>query len=243
MIPNKLSDLTILERKWLDLFADLRQCPANYDVDATTLAAPFLSTRLPGYDDCGAGTVMIVGKATSGNNTLGNIPVQDNYDVCTVKLRPPGVIEEVLEGSERSHFLHFALLLSCQVARTTGVHCAPFTNLIWTNLLKIGCTLDNPAAALREQQADLAFETLLAEVNEYKPSLVVITTDYYCNGLMCRTLREMIGCAPSPTDQKRGWWAHEAGEKGPAVLWTKHPAGKPGKVWKEWLWQARRLLE
>ena len=119
MSPRPLSEL---EGEWLKLFAVMRRNPASYGIDAGQLAAPFLSVPASRNDGVGGrGTVMLVGKATSGQNTLGCAIVADTYDADTVKRRTPEVLAEVKEGEERSSFLRFAQRLSKEAADAASV--------------------------------------------------------------------------------------------------------------------------
>ena len=173
--PRSLSELELV---WLTLFTKLRCAEAEAGTHPSSLAAPFLSTALPSYEPGGPGTVMLVGKATAGKNTLGEADVMDVYDAATVKQRTPAVAEEVSEGKYYgSNFLRFAHKLSDAGAEQARSHAAPFAeqsakpfaNLIWTNLAKIGVTEGNPPASLFREQDALAVETILAEASFYKP--------------------------------------------------------------------------
>jgi hypothetical protein len=212
--------LAVIETEWLDLYTEIRNCPERWGLDTTEISAPFLSSSLPGYVPGGTGTIMLVGKATSGDNTLGSSPVRGTYDATTVKLRTPAVVEEVLQGVEGSAWWRFARHLSDIAYRAVGTEGSPYTNMIWTNLIKIGVPRGNPPARLANLQADLAVETLLAEVKEYRPALLVMATGHYRNGLMCRALREIIESAPEEREQEKGWWAQAGVARRPAVLWA-----------------------
>ncbi len=75
MSPRPLSEL---EGEWLKLFVDLRRNQDAYGIDAGQLAALFLSTPASEKYRAGSrGTVMLVGKATSGRNTLDKAAVAD----------------------------------------------------------------------------------------------------------------------------------------------------------------------
>ena len=135
--PISPRPLPELEGEWLKLFTDMRCNPDAYGINAGRLAAPFLSTPASDAYKAGSrGTVMLVGKATSGRNTLNDAPVADAYDAETIKRRTPAVFDEVAKGVETSPFLRFSQRLSKDIAEAAKTKSEPFENLIWTNLAK-----------------------------------------------------------------------------------------------------------
>ena len=240
---SEVRPLESLEAEWLVLFETMQSSPETYGIRAGALAAPFLSASSTNYRPESPGTVLLVGKATAGRNTLGGAAVRDTYNVETVKLRTLAVIEEVLLKEYGSSWWRFARRLSENVARATAQECSPFSNLVWTNLIKIGVVSGNPSAAYIRPQAELAENTLLAEAAFYRPALMVLSTGFYRFGLMCRILRRLVGDAPNTEAQKRGWWTHAGDEGRPAILWTGHPQAKRTAITEEWLAQAYSLSQ
>jgi len=244
MPPRPLLEL---EGEWLRLFTEMRHNPGKYRIDAGQLAAPFLSTPASNTYTAGRhGTVMLVGKATSGLNTLGSAAVADAYKPETVKQRTPAVFDEVTAGIERSQFLRFAQRLSEAVAEAAGISIRPFDNLIWTNLAKIGVRSGNPSGAYFNAQMELAVETLAAEITHYRPSLVVASMAWFGYGPLRRAIPEMWDDHPNhPTRRtnRPDWWSHPANNGRPAILWTMHPQGKPLKVLDAWLDEAQKLVK
>ena len=241
MVPRPLKEL---EGVWLELFADMRQNPDRYGIDADQLAAPFLSRSDVAYAPGTRATVMLVGKATSGKNTLDNEDVKEKYDLEAVKLRVGAVIEEVILGVERSPFMRFAQSLSAAISTETGEDFGSFENLIWTNIAKIGVISGNPSGAYFNAQMELAVETLAAEVDYYKPSLVVTSTAWFGYGPLRRAIPEMWDDHPNHSDrkdEKQNWWVYPAKGERPAFLWTKHPQAKATATLDIWLEEAQRL--
>lgn len=227
--PRSLSEL---ELAWLKLFTKLRCAEAEAGTHPSSLAAPFLSTALLGYEPGGPGTVMLVGKATAGKNTLGNADVTDVYDAATVKRRTPAVVEEVISGEYGSGFWRFARKLSDAGAEQARSHAAPFANLIWTNIAKIGVAEGNPSASLFRNQDTLAVETILAEALFYKPHLVVFATSWYRYGCVNRILQQLTGAKEGEGLSQDRDWSSPRRADAPAVLWTGHPERKP-RAWIE----------
>lgn len=229
-VPRPLSEL---ELAWLDLFTKVRRAEAEVGTHPSNLAAPFLSTALPGYEPGGPGTVMLVGKATAGKNTLGEADVTDVYEAATVKQRTPAVVEEVRSGEYYgSSFWRFARKLSDAGTERARSHTEPFANLIWTNIAKIGVAEGNPPASLFREQDALAVETILAEALFYKPSLVVFATSWYRYGCVNRILQQLTGAKEGEGLSRDGDWSSPRRAGVPAVLWTGHPQGK-SRAWTE----------
>lgn len=228
--PRPLSEL---EEEWIALFSTLRCAEASKTeirLRLGNLAAPFLSAALTGYEPSGPGTVMLVGKATAGKNTLGDAAVGDGYTAETVKQRTPAVVEDLMSDKHNTHFWRFARKLSDAAAEKAGLQVIPFANLIWTNLAKIGVTEGNPTATLFRHQDALAVETILAEVGCYKPRLVVFTTGWYRSGCVGRILQQLVNASEGEGLSKEGYWSSPRRADAPAVLWTGHPQGKT----REW---------
>ena len=230
--PRPLSELELV---WLALFTKLRRAEAEAGTHPSSLAAPFLSTALEGYEPGGPGTVMLVGKATAGKNTLGEAEVTDVYDAATVKQRTPAVVEELIAGKYYgSSFWRFACKLSDAGAEQAKSHVAPFaeqfTNLIWTNIAMIGVAKGNPSASLFRNQDALAVETILAEALFYKPRLVVFATGWYRYGCVNRILQQLTGAKEGEGLSQDRDWSSPRRADAPAVLWTGHPQGK-SRAW------------
>ena len=225
-----------LETEWLQLFASMRLNPGAYKIEAKNLAAPFLSTANDGYRPGTPGSIMVVGKATSGKNTLGRAEVADEYDADTVKRRISEVIQESHEGKEHSVFMRFTRELSVAVAEGVGqIQQQPYENLIWTNLAKIGVISGNPTGPYLQAQMELAVETLASEIAHYKPSIVVTTVHSFGYGPLRRAISELWESGPH--DSVGSWpsyWRHPAQGGRPAILWTMHPERKKHAVLEAW---------
>lgn len=210
-----MSGLGEAQSEWLTLFHRLRS-------EFTDLGAPFLSVKPAGYDPLKIPSVLYVGKATKDawylDEFLGKGTVQERYD------RTNGFLDDVREGLYRSPFWDFALRLSARLAELNSNKFESLQNLVWTNISKIGAQDGNPGMALRRAQHDLSLRTLILEIAEYRPRLIVFVTNSYEESIV----RE-IANAPDDSDwaaEDKGrdwhWWRPRNGEI-PAILWTCHP--------------------
>ena len=241
MSPRSLPEL---EDEWLKLFTEMRSNPDACGINAGRLAAPFLSTpATDAYKAGSRGTVMLVGKATSGRNTLDDAPVALAYDVETVKRRTPAVFNEVVKSVETSPFLRFGQRLSKDVAEAAGPKSEPFENLIWTNLAKIGMQSGNPGGPYLKAQMELAVETLAAEIAYYRPSLVVTAVHDFGYGPLRRAIPELWEDGPHKQASWPTYWSQSARNGRPAVLWTMHPERKEPAVLDTWSKVARHLVK
>ncbi len=237
--PRALSEL---EAIWLQRFEELR-AEENQAPGPPVLAAPFLSVAPPAYRPGSPGTIMLVGKATSGDNTLGEAPIHDRYNLAAVQERYRAVIEDQLTRAYTSPFLNFAERLSKKGLQYTIGKLQPFDNLIWTNLTKIGTRKGNPAGSLTGAERHLIAETLAAEIKIYRPRLVVVTTGFYRFGLVREILTALSG--EDGKDQMYSasrLWAKTKTANGPAYLWTMHPQGKRAVTLEDWITEADALM-
>jgi hypothetical protein len=117
--------------------------------------------------------------------------------------------------------------------------------VIWTNLAKIGTLKGNPPLNCIQDQSDLACRTLNAEVEEYKPQLIVLVSAGFA-------VREIV--YPAFNTRSRNQWQEFKLEdkddycqlKGvpgrPTVLWFNHPQLKSAKLKNLWLEKIRESM-
>ena len=222
--------LVSLEEEWTSLFRDLRT--KNYPhIRPGELAAPFLSIPYAGYEPDGQDTMMLVGKATFNKNTSSMKDVEDSYTIDRIKERTRRALDGVGEPGEYSAFTSFMLFLSNAAAREFKKEAPRFRNLIWTNLAKIGQIGQNPSGALLRVQDQLAVDTLVAEIETYRPKLVIFATGYYCYGRINRVIEKLTALSPDINFASTGEWHYCKDRHPPAILWTGHPQGKPDAWW------------
>jgi hypothetical protein len=217
-----------LQLKWFDKFDEMSEI-----VSEDCLAAPFVSVPDKSVGPVRCGSILLVGKAT---------------DKCWRKDaflqsrgRPP---EKRLEERQDASKAHLAEMLTKPNSSFwyfwNQLRDELKVPVIWTNLAKLGVMEGNPAGKRLMLQKDLAKDTLKAEIEEYKPSMVFLVSGTYAE-------KPIVFPVFGPSDQweKPGdyWWQQRT-EEMPPVLWTYHPQGRHGRKEQraEWIGQARRLL-
>ena len=214
-----------IEPKWIEKFYEVR----SRFRDVPPLAAPFLSVSDPHAEPGGAGPILLVGKATRGDWRLDHFLSREGRPFeQQVDERRAATLEHLtyMRNRQTSPFWRFWKSL-----HEIG------SPVIWTNLVKIGVKHGNPGRKYVEAQSSLACATLRAEIDEYKPSLVVVAADY---------AKEQV---TYPVFGERAEWVIrddgvcwiERTASSPAVLWTDHPQIKPKEVLRSWLEKAREL--
>ncbi len=231
-----------LERKWIELFDELR-CAAD---TKDKIAAPFLSIRAAEER-----SILYVGKATAkdwyrDDSAFGPPhPINKEAMDARVKERYECAQEFVqnVAPTYNSGFWQFARELSAEAAKKWKVPFeSPLQHITWTNICKIGALKGNPRGLLFSKQRDLAIETLREEINLYKPQLICFVTWNYAWDLV----REVFGDSTDEFwDQARNdeWiWCRRPRDGMPTALLTGHPERKPENLRKKWLNTARELL-
>jgi hypothetical protein len=211
---------------WIGKFDEMQKVD-----DQQQLAAPFLS--VPGGPDALAqfGPVMLVGKATAGCWKLDEFKLKANRPLDERVAERRCATEKHLELMRQhpsSAFWRFWTSL--------GALGSP---VIWTNLAKIGVIKGNPWGSYLAAQAGLACATLRAEIDEYKPSLVLIAADY----AKCEIIYPVFGERATwneRADHEFCWIDRKSSR--PAVLWTDHPERKRKTRISRWLEKAQELV-
>ena len=140
-------------RRWLKLFDASSE---NSLIKHKRLAAPFLS-----YAPNGRATILYMGKATGGDWFKRNFHGRVGERIeCTERW-----ITAVKNREYHSAFWHFFRELEKLQS-----------NVIWTNVCKIGVRYGNPRGEYLRFQRALAIETLRLELRLYRPTLVVFAT-------------------------------------------------------------------
>ena len=200
----------------LKLFNDL-QADSKIGEHVT---APFVSVTPSGYDPSVNPCILYVGKAEGGygaedRDKFLQCPTIDQLRKATIKF-----LEKVNAGkcnTQFSQFWHLAKLLSNNKLQ----------NLVWTNICKLSVIgkNGNPTGTLFEVQKDLAIRTLKAEIETYRPRLVIFVTSDYAESL----IRKLVGDCKDISWTKENdklWWRKRTKDF-PGMLWTLHPERKP----------------
>lgn len=233
--------LASLEQEWISLFSKLR-AGAFPRIRGAGLAAPFLSTPCAEYEPGGQDTIMLVGKATFNVNTVGMREIGNDYTVDDAKERTRSALDAVGEHGEHSAFTSFMLDLSKAAANAFGKQKPQFSNMIWSNLAKIGQIGRNPSGPLIDAQDHLAVATLVAEVETYRPRLVIFATGFYGYGRVNRVIEKLTGLPPGVKYSLTGDWRYCKPGYPPAILWTGHPERKSDVWWANEIGTALDLL-
>ena len=209
-----------LQHLWIERFQIMQENPK---LDAEKLAAPFLSVMPDGYDPAKHRGILLVGKATGGEWYRSSF--EEHRSVAERQKTTQYFIKDAANGgSDHRAFWRFARALD---EMNSGSSTERFKNLIWSNVAKVGVLSGNPSGQYLNLQADLAVETLKAEIDTYKPTLVVFTVENYAYDLLEQVL-ENYGAG----DQDERWvkqsdisW-RPRDKNAPAFMCTNHPQGK-----------------
>lgn len=194
------------------------------------VTAPFFSSAAfdhPQY------CVLLVGKATAGDYWLGSYKraLRESPETA-MRERLRRNREFLSGGGNRGPFWRFVERVA-ELRPDLG-----WDGVIWSNVAKIGCLKGNPSGPLLSAQEDLARRTLVQEVREYKPAVVVFVTANYAD--------EIINDAFGFTSA--GWESSPKGTPDPEVwlkrgsrdfpkvrfLWVRHPQGKTRRQIDYW---------
>lgn len=232
-------NLNALEEQWFNKWDGF---DASIEHSAITPAAPFFSIGSYPPDREADQTILLVGKATHGNWYMSFFAeAKDKPTADRIEERKDSTIDFLQFHSGKSRSFFWALYRG--LLEQTGA------NTVWTNLAKIGVCRPqgenesiNPWRKCLTAQADLAQQTLIAEMNEYKPDLVLLVTGNYA-------LKEVVNPVFCPdgtwetifVSGYKLWHIPKRGGR-PAVLRTGHPGFKPKEERAVWVEAARRLL-
>ena len=208
---------------------------ASYDPEGRYLAGPFLSTPDPDQVEDTHFSIMLVGQATKGNWFL------PQFEECrerklSIEDRVMQCREHTLDFQADGHYRKFKNSDFWRFMRDLKE--ALDTQVIWTNLAKIGLQYGNPRGQVLSDQSDLAIATLRAEVREYRPQLVVLVSGGFA-------VKEIV--YPTFDTRTRNEWQEfqleakddycllESTKIHPTILWFNHPRGKSGHAKNRWI--------
>jgi hypothetical protein len=229
-------ELSEIWKEWLDLFHKIDLDPEKYGIKRDMLAGPFLSTTLPDYDPGRHKAVMIVGRATHRDWYVNDFRAFKNEGEYSheraINFLSRNTLHEI-ENNNNGDFFKFIKRISQQISRIDAIDLPIYQNIIWSNLAKIGVSNGNPKNTLLRAQVELARRTLLAEIEAYKPNLVIVTHGNYAN---CeRTGTDIVHSVFDSTedpwieDDNRFLWYRTGGFGSPAIMLTDHPQNPAAK--------------
>lgn len=174
-----------------------------------------------------ANRVLYVGKATEGSFGADQL----DFSQANVE-RTREVARSVFEqqiGRSGPTFWGFANA----AARSANAAVPPLSNLIWSNIAKIGALSGPPTGRLLDDQLTLAEETLRAEIHRYQPSLVIFVTKQFGETVLRTVASGVLDAAWGKFRESKEdaealdiWW-RESRSGAPAYIWMQHPQGKP----------------
>ena len=220
--------LSALQEQWIQLYDEL-----GGSFDSQVLAAPFVSVLEDPSEAASARKILLVGKATAGG--------WDNVHFDSTKNQPLTArlqerrcftlkqLKEIGNGDQNpSAFWRFRERLE-QIS----------SQVVWTNLVKIGFENDNPSLPFIQRQKELAQRTLRAEMEEYKPALVALVTNKFAANEIAHPVFGHRDSWEQPTDSM---WFKRATQTEPAMLWVDHPQMKLKDEVDCWLDKAQDLV-
>jgi hypothetical protein len=207
------STLDPLWQEWLTLHERLSA------VRSERLAGLFPGYKPDGYE-AHKTRILYVGKATAGP-FVADLSLLPGRDLEQQKAFAKVCFYRITGG-----FWQFAERLSTALGGDNR------SNLVWSNLCKIGTHTGNPSDELVGLQQELAIKTLRAEIVEYNPTIVVFVSNQFAQKIL-------LGGIDNPTDgswnkseeedpqQVKDVWWRKATATTPAVLWMRHPQFAP----------------
>ena len=174
---------------------------------------PFLAGQGKHYC-CSTPKVLFVGKATG---RWSNVKDTNNRK----KIREAS--DQLLDaGGLSSPFWNYMRRLGQQISPDCGEQ--PLRHIAWTNIARLGYKGGNPEGDNFTQQKAICKKLLEAEISTLKPDLIILLTNNY----QWRFVKEFFSsiswqCLPDPHEYAwYGIWRNQT-----AVVWTRHPQGKP----------------
>ncbi len=205
--------------EWFDLY-NLLSAKKEY---ANQLAGLFVGHVPTGFADQPK-KILYVGKATRGQFRRPADTSDDptNFD-WTLQLHQK-YAAELFADLRCGGFWPFADKISKEMDSDSR------SNLAWTNLCKMGMTTKNPSDKLIDFQKSLAIQTLRAEIDLYRPDLVVFVTNNFAKQILFEAVNaeDIESWSKSEMETPREvediWWRRGRSDC-PAILWMRHPQG------------------
>lgn len=201
------SALLKIWREWINLHTVLDKGMPD------SIAAPFFSAA--SSQKC-PNQILVVGKATDKDWWLGDYRKLRKSPDEAIRNRLRRNRQIVRAGGNRKAFWKLFERLAELFPQPDSC------NLVWSNIAKIGCLKGNPEGILLSVQKDLAERTLRAEIEEYRPLLIIFATGSYATDVITRVVGSDGWDQSKKSDpDDELWW-----RKGPPVmLGIRHPQG------------------
>lgn len=124
--------------------------------------------------------------------------------------------------------------LARRISELADPDCTDLSNLAWSNIFKQGVTRGNPSGKFAGGQRQAALQELKAEVDQLKPSLIVLVTGDYYDDIPKAAYQIINGEVGDqaltrkavPGEEKWDLWSRPAYSSFPPIVWTYHPQGK-----------------
>ena len=208
--------------RWVKLHKDIRS--GSFPKITQKVEGLFVGHVPDGYKTEGK-RILYVGKATDGAFEVPLSSTKSSYS------RLVTIASDCFYCKPAAGFWSFAANLS----RTLNRNCEELRNVAWSNLCKISASEGVPSNDLIEAQFDLACETLLTEIAECEPSVVVFVTHHFGEEILNKVVDTVnsLSWQRSENDVSRSvddvWWKN-GGQGSPAFLWMRHPQFAPSTL-------------
>lgn len=206
--------LTTLWLEWIGLHRMLEKALK------AEITAPFFSSAASDHpDDC----VLLVGKATArdywGDDYRKSLRKSEKEAMRDRLMRNREIVSSGYSGSFWRLFNQVAELRP-DMGRD---------GVIWSNVAKIGTKTGNPTGLLLSAQGDLARRTLVEEVREYKPLLVIFVNGNYAEQIVLDAFgwfKKDDRWKDCDAEGNVSWCSGSQEFPKVQFLWVRHPQGK-----------------
>jgi len=221
-----------IQSQWITKYDEMR---VAHGLDGQLLAGPFLSVPDPFEQTSKLQPILLVGQATREDWFLSRFKTNRGKPIHKrVEERLNTTREFLMDPKynqyKKTDFWRFWKNLK----ERTG---AP---VIWTNLAKIGVKTGKIPYKFQSEQKDLALKTLEAEIEQYKPALVVFVTGPF---LRLEIIRPFFGMDEDCFNKETKCCSRKQISNSPALLWTFHPRSIRKEMICAWLDKANALYK
>ncbi|MBB5373001.1 hypothetical protein [Acidocella aromatica] len=221
-------DLTKLQHQWIELYYKMSRAP---DLVAEKLAAPFLSTLTEENKQNHSRNVLYIGKATAKDWYKPNFEAEPTVQARHQKTCE--FLQWIEGGGSTSAFWRLGKRFNDLMAQKQT---ASLSNLIWTNIAKIGVDRGNPSRTYLRHQQELAILTLIEEIKGYKPKLIVFVSSDYAKDIVREVFQSFDADQDDPSwikNDEHIWWRPALGQL-PFVACVGHPQRKTCQTLDTW---------
>lgn len=221
------------QSEWLTLYNQLAETPIPGTFRA---AAPFFSIPDPTPYNLASRPVLLVGQATRAGWFADSYENSRSQSISERVEERRCATKNFLTESEFKRYRNSGFWrMWKKLKRKTE---AP---VIWSNAAKIGALTGNPPWKAVDAQAELAICTLHAEIDEYKPQMLIFVTGYFARH---EIVAPFLGLPKEIEKDGHGLiYTRKRNRDKPAILWTGHPGRQSSSTVEQWLDEALRLLK